>query len=26
MIHNGNSVQNIREFIALSKNYRKYDK
>jgi hypothetical protein len=26
MIYNGNSVQNIREFIALSKNYRKSDK
>ena len=26
MIHNGNSVQNIREFIALSKNHRKSDK
>jgi DNA (cytosine-5)-methyltransferase 1 len=26
MIYNGNSVQNIREFIALSKKYRKSDK
>jgi hypothetical protein len=26
MIYNGNSVQNIREFIVLSKNYRKSDK